>query len=175
MITLRHVLLAGLALVLCIGCVAAFGLWYGRATASDHSRAYRSGSLAEARARGVLIHRPSLTDSTFRYAGQPLIIAEAWVEPITQLQYRWVLFGERRVRLNENRLLIRIIRADGPELLSQDVHYLNRDLCAWADGTRLTVLHARENGTFSVDVGKGVPRTITVAAGTTACGRVGMR
>jgi hypothetical protein len=123
----------------------------------------------------VLIHCPAVTDSIFRYAGQPLKITEAWVEPITQLQYRWILFGERRVRLNENRLLIRIIHADGAEMLSQDVYDLNRDLCTWADGTMLTLLHARENGTFSADVGNAVPRTITASAETTACGHAGRR
>jgi hypothetical protein len=174
MIALRHVLLAGLTPALCLGCVAAFGLWYGRATASDHSRFYRSESLTEARARGVLIHLPSVTDSTFQYADQPLEITEAWVEPVTQLQYRWILFGERRVRLPQNRLLVRITHG-GADLLSQDVHYLQRDLCLWADGTRLTVDYGDENGTFSVEVGNAVPRTITAAAGTAACGRTGTR
>lgn len=167
-------LLVGFALVSCIGFVAVVG-WYGRATASDHSRSYRSESLAEARARGVLIHRPSLTDSTFRYAGEPLKITEAWVEPVTQLQYRWGWFGGRRVRLSENRLLLRIVPEGSAELLSQDIYYLNDDLCVWVDGTLLTFVHGRDNGTFSANVGSAVPRTITAAAGATACGYAGPR
>ena len=78
-----------------------------------YSRAWHSPSSAEAEARGILHARPVVPRRDFDVEGAPLHVEDAWVEQVTRIHYRWLLFPVRIPRPGY-RLVVRTTPADAP-------------------------------------------------------------
>lgn len=103
-----------LRILVMLAAVLAAGFLYLRDSSARHySPMWLSQSTADARARGVLVHRPVLAESVVRWRRRDYLIEDVWIEAATRVHYRWLLFEETR-RTGENRLIARFERGDIP-------------------------------------------------------------
>jgi hypothetical protein len=102
----RGLRIAGVA-VLAIVLIAAAAFQFVQVGVTEHySPGWMSESSADAARRGLLRARPALTAQRQFFRGDTLVLAEAWVEQATRVEYQWYL-RRRVVQLPQYRLVLR--------------------------------------------------------------------
>ena len=102
----RWLRIAGIALLVVVLLAAAAFRVVDVGVTEFYSRGWISESAADAARRGVLRAQPTVIGSRQLYEGDSLSIAEAWIEQITRIEYKWYL-QRRVIALPRHRLVLR--------------------------------------------------------------------
>jgi len=136
------------------------------AITSDHSRFSVSSSSEVAESNGILVKRLPVVGAPLHWSDIHVTIPDAWIEEATQVRYRLLLWGPRRVRLDCHRLVFTLGGPDGRSLTSSAretlsgmgdfPQYLLDGVDHWA------IIDYGGSPVYSVDIGQNDLDTLTL-------------